>query len=76
MQSVSSRIWTRVAVSISYTDNHYTTAPQKWLNWPEKVDTLNKNTNQPSISTTELPHPRKKNEISNYDKNVGLMSAI
>ena len=30
MQSVSSRIWTRVAVSISYDDNHYTTGtPQK-----------------------------------------------
>ena len=25
MQSVSSRIWTRVAVSTSYDDNHYTT---------------------------------------------------
>ena len=25
MQSVSSWIWTRVAVSISYDDNHYTT---------------------------------------------------
>ena len=25
MQSVSSRIWTRFAVSISYDDNHYTT---------------------------------------------------
>ena len=25
MQSVSSRIWTRVAVSISYDDNHYST---------------------------------------------------
>ena len=25
MQSVWSRIWTRVAVSISYDDNHYTT---------------------------------------------------
>ena len=24
MQLVSSRIWTRVAVSISYDDNHYT----------------------------------------------------
>ena len=24
MQSVSSRIWTRVAESISYDDNHYT----------------------------------------------------
>ena len=25
MQSASSRIWTHVAVSISYDDNHYTT---------------------------------------------------
>ena len=25
MQSVLSRIWTRVAMSISYDDNHYTT---------------------------------------------------
>ena len=25
MQSVSSRIWTRITVSISYDDNHYTT---------------------------------------------------
>ena len=31
MQSVSSRIWTRVAVSISYDDNHYTTGTSKQL---------------------------------------------
>ena len=31
MQSVSSRIWTRVAVSISYDDNDYTTGKYgKW----------------------------------------------
>ena len=29
MQSVSFRIWTRVAVSISYDDNHYTTGKQR-----------------------------------------------
>ena len=29
MQSFSSRIWTRVAVSISYDDNHYTTGTSK-----------------------------------------------
>ena len=29
MQSASSRIWTRVAVSISYDDNHYTTGTSK-----------------------------------------------
>ena len=33
MQSVSSKIWTRVAVSISYDDNHYTTdTSQAWWN--------------------------------------------
>ena len=31
MQSVSSRIWTRVAVSISYDDNHYTTGTSTWF---------------------------------------------
>ena len=31
MQSVSSRIWTRVAVSISYDDNHYTTLSNKGI---------------------------------------------
>ena len=30
MQSGSSRIWTRVAVSISYDDNHYTTGTSVW----------------------------------------------
>ena len=29
MQSVSSRIWTRVAVSISYDDNHYITGTSR-----------------------------------------------
>ena len=32
MQSASSRIWTRVAVSISYDDNHYTTGTTR-LQW-------------------------------------------
>ena len=31
MQSVSSRIWTRVAVSISYDDNDYTTGTDFWF---------------------------------------------
>ena len=31
MQSVSSRIWTRVAVSISYDDDHYTTGTEYLL---------------------------------------------
>ena len=35
MQSVSSRIWTRVTVSISYDDNHYTTGTSKIPKYPE-----------------------------------------
>ena len=31
MQSVSSRIWTRVAISISYDDGHYTTGTSKQI---------------------------------------------
>ena len=31
MQSVLSRIWTRVTVSISYDDNHYTTVTSNLL---------------------------------------------
>ena len=41
MQSVSSRIWTRVAVSISYDDNHYTTGTsQRGLNPPAPMSVL------------------------------------
>ena len=33
MQSVISRIWTRVAASISYADDHYTTGITETLNF-------------------------------------------
>ena len=35
MQSVSSKIWTRVAVSISYDDNHYTTGTSAITSSPQ-----------------------------------------
>ena len=31
MQSVSSRIWTRIVVSISYDDNHYPTGTSRFF---------------------------------------------
>ena len=31
MQSISSRIWTRVVVSISYDDNHYTMGTSNFI---------------------------------------------
>ena len=31
--AISSRIWTRVVVSISYDDNHYTTGSNYFIDW-------------------------------------------
>ena len=39
-QSASSRIWTRVAVSISYDDNHFTTGRLIWGQEPCQVNVL------------------------------------
>ena len=39
MQSVSSRIWTRVAVSISYDDNDYTTGTSKYTTGTSNIST-------------------------------------
>ena len=41
MQSVSSKIWTRVAVSISCDDNHYTTGTSITYDFRVKGATLN-----------------------------------
>ena len=38
MQSVSSRIWTRVAVSISDDNNHYTTGTSELFFFPFPVE--------------------------------------
>ena len=38
MQSVSSRIWTRVTVPISYDDNHYTTGTYSAAHYTALVD--------------------------------------
>ena len=40
MQSVSSRIWTRVAVSISYDDNHYSTGASYENNEPKMYEEI------------------------------------
>ena len=41
MQSASSRIWTRIAVSISYDDNHYTTVTSlKVFEWMENEEQI------------------------------------
>ena len=44
MQSVSSRFWTRVAVSISYDDNHYTTGTLQisYRKKPQKLSSISR----------------------------------
>ena len=48
MQSVESRIWTRIVVSISYDDNHYTTITIKLrlkidlVSYPARAEGLGK----------------------------------
>ena len=54
MQSVSSRIWTRVAVSISYDDNHYTTGTaiivvEILFNALKSINSLEKNLNKDDV---------------------------
>ena len=43
MQSVSSMIWTRVVVSISYDDNHYTTGTSSFIGYLMVQSSLYKN---------------------------------
>ena len=49
MQSVLSRIWTRVTVSISYNDNHYTTGTST-LQWIPNLKILQKDLHLHKIS--------------------------
>ena len=44
MQSASSRIWTRAAVSISYDDNHYTMGTSTMQQYINLVDSEELNT--------------------------------
>ena len=43
MQSVLSRIWTRVAVSTSYDDNHYTTGTFLTIWYTRKPESVQEN---------------------------------
>ena len=57
MQSVSSKIWTRVAVSISYDDNDYTTGrryPAKTITDADYADDIALLANTPNQAETQL----------------------
>ena len=47
MQLVSARIWTRVAVSISYDDNHYTTGTSYYVHF--QTNTFVKSIETPNL---------------------------
>ena len=54
MQSVSSKIWTRVIVSISYDDNHYTTSTSSRLYGSFQVHQLHLESTSSSYSIAFL----------------------
>ena len=56
MQSVSFRIWTRVAVSISYDDNHYTTGTVIQIRINLAANKIRSSSSCHTIST-DLPDP-------------------
>ena len=63
MQSAASRIWTRIAVSISHDDNHYTTGTSDFNNIVVLIDTTrllifkySSNFNNPSVTVPKTPY--------------------
>ena len=65
MQSFSSRIWTRVAVSILYDDNHYTTGTSLSLTLiPNPVRMPAKNPGKYQISMTSYENMWQKSNSS------------
>ena len=64
MQSVSSRVWTRVAVSISYDDNHYTTATFGFADSRVTVSDWSENILYDPLSFFLLSFVSKVDEIS------------
>ena len=57
MKSVSSRIWTRVTVSISYDDNHYTTVRDaSLLNTQRYKVRIKDKVEQPKERSSTLPY--------------------
>ena len=69
MQSVSSRIWTRVAVFISYDDNHYPTGTSTSLFCLNYVLLHTSCDDFQTFSHVERSHVRKK---ANLQINIGV----
>ena len=68
MQSVSFRIWTRVAVSISYDDNHYTTGTSSTgLNYEFSFS------EEPSLPYYYTHSWRENNWIHTFPKGISAM---
>ena len=58
MQSFLSRIWTRVAVSISYADNHYTTERESSLFFKSQPVSDKKKKNTIQIQSSCILHKK------------------
>ena len=67
MQPVSSRIWTRVAVSISYDDNDYTTGTSK------RNERVNLGRNGVKLKIGDPVYHKKHQRDGKLDKNDPLI---
>ena len=76
MQSVSSRIWTRFAVSISYDDNHYTTGTSTFgkvmnVHVPPTVNTIFFYNNSFGIKwLREIDMPLKTKKLNEIERKI------
>ena len=72
MKSVSSRIWTHVAVSISYDDNHYTTDMFGYVTLPILVTQTKINGAGDVIKRWRWVHNQEKNQTRDHKKHHSL----
>ena len=70
MQSVSFRIWTRVAVSISYDDNHYSMGTSYQLTVVWKLLNEQNNDNDNTRIRTEKWHKIHRNFVTQTDHQI------
>ena len=63
MQSVSSRIWTRVAMFISYDDNQYTTGTSLVCSYQYKSNVYQYNTSLNKLQAWDIDGTTNKNSI-------------
>ena len=76
MQSVSSRIWTRVTVFISYDDNHYTTGTQTSAGGLSLVPKWQQVPSGPLNSSQNSNLSQQCRDLYGFDSSFGLQYPV